>query len=95
MHKTAEQRLAIHRRLAYRRLDIKVARAIGERNYTRLVKLKNATPANRWYRLTDLLTKKRQRDAFKRSLRNQVISWYREPLNKYASPLSRRQWDYL
>lgn len=90
-----ERRRRVTEALARRAKKIEIARAIGETNYRNLRKLEAVVPGGKWAATIDLLTNPRIRSDFKKSLRLQIINWYRDPNPKYATPLSRRQWEYV
>lgn len=59
---------------------------------TRLRKVMNLTDLGA---LVNLLENTRIRSEFKLKLRAQVLAWLRDPNPKYATPLSRKQMDYV
>jgi hypothetical protein len=58
-------------------------------------RLRAATGIYKWPTIVDLLLNKRIRSKFKLSLRSQIMNWLAENDPQYASPLSRKQWDYI
>lgn len=80
---------------ARRNKKVAIARAIGETNYRNLRKLEAVVPGGKWAQTIDLLTNPRIRSAFRKSLRDQILAWYRNPSPKYETPLSRKQWEYV
>lgn len=90
-----ERRRRVSEKLARRAERIRIARAIGETNYRNLRKLEAVVPGGYWNETIKLLTSTNLRSAFRKSLKAQILAWYRDPSPKYSSPLSRKQWEYV
>lgn len=82
------------RKLADRRRAMIDAAKAFEFPYQRLLRARRELSAERFDGVMWLLTAK-VRSGFKLSMRQQVIAWLKEPHPKYATPLARKQFEYL
>ncbi len=92
-----QRRYRIEGKLKARAEKIELARAIGEPNYTNLKKLDSGLPVQPALKANAiaLLKSKRLRSKFKLSLQAQILAWYFDPAPRFASPLSKKQWQYV
>lgn len=89
-----ERQRRIYSKLEERATLKKIARGMEIDNYTKLRKLQYAYNKEDWARLKGFL-QIRIRSNFKISLKNQIATWVKEENNKYPTPLSRKQMQYI
>lgn len=88
-----ERRARIQARWNQRHADIELAQ-LCECSRADIKRLRAAHNAVDWERLKKLL-ESRPRKQFRTALRNQVLTWLRNPAPRYRTPLSRKQMECL